>query len=112
MNKIGIKFNADIDVKSKMYAFVSDVCGVCVLKHFTLIDNTHRAANRWKWISIDGREVSNVLIQEPIIDGCMAMYKTPKEAFSMIFEMSLEITIYEFDGPNDMIKNLAILFGE
>ena len=104
MKKFIKTFNVALDVENKTYVFVSEQWGIWILKHFTLVIH-NRNESRWKWVNLDGKSVSNILILEDIRKDNL-LYKTPADALE---NQLLDGSLYEFNDVEDMIKNLPII---
>lgn len=90
------------DFAERMYVFVGDWGYVAVLKHFTLVTEDRRQISKWRWITLDGRIISNILITSPLGESCM-MYNTPSDAFEA--RTKQQGCIYEFKSIAHMLNN-------
>lgn len=92
----------DCNFADRMYVFVGDYGYVAMLKHFTLVPLHKQQISKWRWISLDGRVFSNILITSPLIDSCV-MYSTPADAFEA--RAKQQGCIYEFKSIAHMLNN-------
>lgn len=78
--------------------------GVSILKHITFSPYRGKSlVSRWKWVLLDGHQISNVLIDVSNID-CCGMYKTPEEAIDAV--QLTTCTTYEFKDQEDLLLNI------
>ena len=51
----------NIDVKNKMYVSITPGGDIYILKHFTIVHLHNNTKNYWRWISLDGKDIYNIL---------------------------------------------------
>jgi hypothetical protein len=74
--------NHKFDFENKTYIFSSKLWGVRILKHFSFQPCGSRSGQtmeRWRFVTLDGSKISNVLITEPL-NKCCFVFDTPEAA--------------------------------
>ena len=91
------------DFENKTYVATHKVWGVRLLKHFTIIRKGRRQESRWRFIHLDGKRVSNVLIAWDGKD-VVVMKENPLDPINELLERGNE-TILEFDDVSELFTN-------